>query len=425
MSYEVINYQKEEKPQWQVPNLGQYFFNYANNTIANNRAAKEQSKMQATPLVAPSYEYTTSSDYLSRQQTMKNIAESRAAFERQAANSSNIDQQMSARLAYEQQVVQPALDAMEARTAQHLQQEKDKAIGFRNQTIQGKYNAINQSNAQADAVQNYKNDLKAKTILSNAKERSDLASKVSASIQDFQASQNQNKQYRIARENQRDYNFLLSELQKEYNDRFKIAAEKAATADLGIDALPIESIVSWLLQNDTTLTETERNALSSTPFNYEAAISVVKRKQDVLTRTGPQNQDPYIPPEAFRRYIQAIDQYVGTAEEKFTTQKAQLDDKLYRLQSMQDPLVHSSASRQGIGQSWGTFYPDDAGRLTSLKKGGKVIDRWKQFLDYKSKQDKLNVSAVENESKRLSSDLGKRLEALDRETLILLRSIFK
>ena len=106
MSYEVINYQKEEKPQWQVPNLGQYFFNYANNTIANNRAAKEQSKMQATPLMAPSYEYTTSSDYLSRQQTMKNIAESRAAFERQAANSSNIDQQMSARLAYESQVVQ-------------------------------------------------------------------------------------------------------------------------------------------------------------------------------------------------------------------------------------------------------------------------------------------------------------------------------
>jgi hypothetical protein len=60
-----------------------------------------------------------------------------------------------------------------------------------------------------------------------------------------------------------------------------------------------------------------------------------------------------------------------------------------------------------------------------LKKGGKVIDRWKQFLDYKAKRDKLNVSAVENESERLSSDLGKRLEALDRETLILLRSIFK
>jgi hypothetical protein len=60
-----------------------------------------------------------------------------------------------------------------------------------------------------------------------------------------------------------------------------------------------------------------------------------------------------------------------------------------------------------------------------LKKGGKVVDRWKQFLDYKAKRDKLNVSAVENESKRLSSDIGKRLEALDRETLILLRSIFK
>lgn len=425
MSYNVINYQKEENPQWQIPNLGQYFFNYANNTIANNRAAKEQSKMQATPLVAPSYEYTTSSDYLSRQQAAKNIAESRAAFERQAANSSNIDQQTAARLAYEQQVAQPALDAMEARTAQHLQQEKDKAIGFRNQTIQGRYNAINQSNAQADAVQNYKNDLKAKTILSNAKERSDLASKVSASIQDFQTSQNQNEQYRISRENQRDYNFLLSEVQKEYNDRFKIAAEQAANADLGIGVLPIENITSWLLQNDPTLTEAERNALSSTPFDYEAAISVIKTKANVLTSTGPNNELPYIPPEAFQRYTQAIDQYVGAAEEKYTTQKAQLDDKLYRLQSMQDPLVHSSASRRGIGQSWGTYYPEDTSRLTSLKKGGKVIDRWKQFLDYKSKQDKLNVSAVENESKRLSSDLGKRLEALDRETLILLRSIFR
>lgn len=422
MSYEVIKYNKEEKPKWQVPDLSQYLFNYTNNVIANNRAAKEQSKMQATPLVAPSYDYTTSSDYLTRQQTMQNIAEGRAAFERQASNSSDLDQQMTSRLAYEQQVVQPAISEMDTRTAQHLQQEKDKAIGFKNQTIQGQYRAINDSAAQADAVQNYKNDIKAKNILSNAKERADLTSKISAVIDDFQTSQNQNEQYRIARENQRDYNHLLSGVQKEYNDRFKIAAQKASQADIGGKYIQFEEIVNWLLANDETLTDEERAALSTAPTDYESAISIIKAKQKLLTETAPNNQEPIIHPEQMRLYLQTIDHYLNTANERYTTRKTELDDKLYRLQSMQNPLVHSSSSRRGLGSSWGTQYQEDQ---PFLKKGGKVIDRWKQFLDYKAKRDKLNVSAVEDESKRLSSDLGKRLEALDRETLILLRSIFK
>lgn len=420
MSYEVISYNKEEKPKWQVPDLSQYLFNYTNNVIANNRAAKEQSKMQATPLVAPSYDYITSSDYLARQQAMQNIAESRAAFERQASNSSNIDQQMASRLAYEQQVIQPAIAAMDARTAQHLQQEKDKAVGFKNETIQGKYRAINESAAQADAVQNYKNDIKAKNILSNAKERADLTSKVSAVIDEFQTAQNQNEQYRIARENQRDYNHLLSGLQKEYNDRFKIAAQKASQTDIGGKYIQFEEIVNWLLMYDNTLTDEEKAALSTAPIDYESAIGVIKAKSSVLTDAT--DKEPIMHPDQLRLYLQTIDQYLNTANEKYLTKKAELDDKLYRLQSMQSPLVHSSSSRRGLGSSWGTAYQEDQ---PFLKKGGKVVDRWKQFLDYKAKRDKLNVSAVENESKRLSSDIGKRLEALDRETLILLRSIFK
>ena len=420
MSYEVISYNKEEKPKWQVPDLSQYLFNYTNNVIANNRAAKEQSKMQATPLVAPSYDYITSSDYLARQQAMQNIAESRAAFERQASNSSNIDQQMASRLAYEQQVIQPAIAAMDARTAQHLQQEKDKAVGFKNETIQGKYRAINESAAQADAVQNYKNDIKAKNILSNAKERADLTSKISATIDEFQTAQNQNEQYRIARENQRDYNHLLSGLQKEYNDRFKIAAQKASQTDIGGKYIQFEEIVNWLLMYDNTLTDEEKAALSTAPIDYESAIGVIKAKSSVLTDAT--DKEPIMHPDQLRLYLQTIDQYLNTANEKYLTKKAELDDKLYRLQSMQSPLVHSSSSRRGLGSSWGTVYQEDQ---PFLKKGGKVVDRWKQFLDYKAKRDKLNVSAVENESKRLSSDIGKRLEALDRETLILLRSIFK
>jgi hypothetical protein len=55
-----------------------------------------------------------------------------------------------------------------------------------------------------------------------------------------------------------------------------------------------------------------------------------------------------------RLYIQTIDHYLNTADERYTTRKTELDDKLYRLQSMQNPLVHSSSSKYGLGSSWGT-----------------------------------------------------------------------
>jgi hypothetical protein len=59
------------------------------------------------------------------------------------------------------------------------------------------------------------------------------------------------------------------------------------------------------------------------------------------------------------------------------------------------------------------------------KKGGPIDYRWERYIEYRRNQSKDSDKKVADESKRLADKLNRDLEALDKETLLLLRSIFK
>jgi hypothetical protein len=75
----------------------------------------------------------------------------------------------------------------------------------------------------------------------------------------------------------------------------------------------------------------------------------------------------------------------------------------------------------GIGTNWQKQY----GSTLRAKKGAKLKDtRWEKYLQYRNRLHQTDSQAIAAEAKNSTVRLEKQLDALDRQTLLLLRSIF-
>ena len=424
VSYVSPTYIPKRKQQWWKSALGNLEHQgaiYANNLIANQRVLEQMNKFQSTPEIAPRQEHTVTSPYLQTQQAMQQIAEQRRAFEQQVQNTSNLDAAMKARIDFESKVISPQLNAINQYNAQHLQQEQDKATAVANFNNKAAIETANQNSAQSDAVNNYRNDQIAKTIAKNAAETSDYLNKAQASYTQAKLVDQQNRQ----NYNQRVSAILLEngkqQLMVKYERSFAEGLNQACSKYGGAQAILGVVREELAAGHITGLPAELQNALNDASLSAEETVdlivklsqnpSVQEATNDRLTTTGGNDGQPLLPILASE-----LGQIKIRAEKQHEKDLTALNQQYQISLLSQDSIL---GEYSGAGQPMSGYY------VSNFKKGGKTPDRWKQFLDYKAKQDKQTYTAVENESKRLDKNLKLQLDALDRETLILLRSIFK
>ena len=71
-----------------------------------------------------------------------------------------------------------------------------------------------------------------------------------------------------------------------------------------------------------------------------------------------------------------------------------------------------------------SLFNQNNGPISYRKKGGPIDYRWEKYIEYRRRLDKDKDDQLDKEADRAQKKLLADLQALDKETLLLLRTIF-
>lgn len=370
---------------------------YGNNMIGALRDYNLEMKKQVPLHQASQQNAVVTDGYAERMLNKQALAEARARNAAAASNTSNADVARQMQLDFEGQVGMQnemqnnAIQAREYKTSlQNAQQVADQNTANRTAIAnQNRVNLIAQHNAMIDA--------RRKLNATKTAETAGLIQNLDASLNKFNLQEKMNKQYYNQTVNDYMFNKEKSAAYNEYKD---ILENGHLRADY-------EGLMNHLLNGgDNSITTEDLAALRDNQGDFTKTRAILERYA---------TSNPEI--AAFLSEVDELQKQAwGAYEKKFNSLLA---NKSYaNLFQKQYLGSYPGFNRDFLNTNWTTLFP-------SYKKGGKVEDRFIKYVEHTRKvlkdQDDRNKHVQTQAQKKLLRDL----DALDRETLLLLRSIFK
>lgn len=372
---------------------------YGNNMIGALRDYNLEMKKQVPLHQASQQNAVVTDGYAERMLNKQALAEARARNAAAASNTSNADVARQMQLDFEGQVgVQSemqnnAIQAREYKTSlQNAQQVADQNTANRTAVAnQNRANLIAQHNAMIDA--------RRKLNATKTAETAGLIQNLDASLNKFNLQEKMNKQYYNHAVNDYMFNKEKSAAYNEYSDILENGHLHAG----------YEGLMDHLLSGgDSALTNNVEDfaALQENRGDFTKTRAILEK----YAKNNPEIA-------AFLSKVDGLQKQAwGAYENKYNSLLA---NKSYaNLFQKQYLGSYPGFERDFLNTNWTTLFP-------SYKKGGKVEDRFIKYVEHTRKvlkdQDDRNKHVQTQAQKKLLRDL----DALDRETLLLLRSIFK
>ncbi len=167
----------------------------------------------------------------------------------------------------------------------------------------------------------------------------------------------------------------------------------------------INHIISGELGNK--MSEADMNTLAQNRDNISVTLPILKKYA---------GEFPDI-----QAFVTAYESAYGGLDAAYMDKMGEIEDK-YALAGLYRRKYYSSGPgrrREGLGRNWDNLFP---GRM--MKSGGKVYDRMLEYVKHNKKVLDERNARSEKAKDRANKKLLRDLDALDRETLLLLRSIF-
>ena len=370
---------------------------YGNNMIGAQRDYNLEMK-KSVPLHQASQQNAIVTDgYTERMLNKQALAEARARNAAAASNTSNADAARQMQLDFESQVGMQsemqnnAVQAREYKTSlQNAQQVADQNTANRTAVAnQNRANLIAQHNAMIDA--------RRKLNATKTAETAGLIQNLDASLNKFNLQEKMNKQYYNQAINDYMFNKDKSAAYNEYSDILENGHLRAG----------YEGLMGHLLSGgDASITTEDLASLQDNQGDFT-------KTKAILEKYAPNNPE-------IAAFLSEVEGLQSQAETNYYKRVQDLASKKSYANLFQKQYLGSypGFERDFLNTNWTTLFP-------SYKKGGKVEDRFIKYVEHTRKvlkdQDDRNKHAQTQAQKKLLRDL----DALDRETLLLLRSIFK
>lgn len=370
---------------------------YGNNMIGALRDYNLEMKKRVPLHQASQQNAIVTDGYTERMLNKQALAEARARNAAAASNTSNADAARQMQLDFESQVGMQnemqnnSIQAREYKTSlQNVQQVAD-------QNTANRTAVANQNRANLIAGHNAKIDARRKLNATKTAETAGLIQNLDASLNKFNLQEKMNKQYYNQAVNDYMFNKEKSEAYNEYSNILENGHLRAG----------YEGLMSHLLNGgDSSITTEDLTSLRNNQGDFTKTRAILERYA---------TSNPEI--AAFLSEVDELQKQAwGAYEKKYNSLLA---NKSYaNLFQKQYLGSYPGFNRDFLNTNWTTLFP-------SYKKGGKVEDRFIKYVEHTRKvlkdQDDRNKHTQTQAQKKLLRDL----DALDRETLLLLRSIFK
>lgn len=370
---------------------------YGNNMIGALRDYNLEMKKQVPLHQASQQNAVVTDGYAERMLNKQALAEARARNAAAASNTSNADVARQMQLDFEGQVGMQNEMQNNAVQAREYKASLQNAQQVADQNAANRTTVANQNRANLIAQHNAMIDARRKLNATKTAETAGLIQNLDASLNKFNLQEKMNKQYYNQAINDYMFNKEKSAAYKDYSD---IIENGHLRADY-------EGLMTHLLNGgDNSITAEDLATLQDNQGDFT-------KTKAILERYAPNNPE-------IAAFLSEVDELQNQAETNFYKRIQDLASKKSYANLFQKQYLGSypGFNRDFLNTNWTTLFP-------SYKKGGKVEDRFIKYVEHTRKvlkdQDDRNRHVQTQAQKKLLRDL----DALDRETLLLLRSIFK
>lgn len=408
-NYNTLDFLPQRK---KIPLLdtGYLFGIYGNNVRSIDRQLKHQLDFKAPLQQANRMEARTDNAYLQRQQMKQELAEQRAQAQRIASSSSDLSQSMRYMQDFEQNVANPMQDRMAQIEADAVKQSEQNVLNASNYNNQESTRVANLNTQLLEEARQLRNNYKSAAEAKKASERASLINNLHHKKSEWLLNEKQND---IAYNRKVD-SIMSQNALNQATEEYRRASDIAAGSAEQSSGISIQSMVDLMLTDNSgtfNLSEDEIAMLQDGSADKSDIVEILKQHQTALSESNPN----------VRVWFDTYNQGVKDADTKFLQAKDQISQRLAMLELGRDPYQNGTVSWSGVGTNWSYKYPS----AMIMKKGGKTSDRWTKYLSYRTKVEDIKQKALAEEDKRAQEKLIRDLDALDRETLLLLRAIFK
>lgn len=410
--YDAVDYTKlpQYKPGFNDTSaLGQQYLN-AVSTINKQKNALGNTKYA---LQSPIINHVQStSGFLQQQQLKQGLAESRNQFEQQN-QTGDIATATSNRLKFEQQVANPTYQQIANIQDQHIQSSGNAVQQNQNKMFNSMAAAAYSNDYTRAAAENADNQQKAKFIGLLGDVKNNYIQQLDLQNKTYTANENQNRAYYNQQVN--DYMYGL-ERDKLLNEQNEILYNTTGTTENGA-TLTYDDLYAGLQYEIETFGGDDMEADLET---WRTSKKDPEKMLGLLRKYGAENAE-------IRAFVSNYDQNYAQHEAEFTRRLQELaQKKTYAdLISSKGKLSYSNTFDPTLGTNWTNI--DWSKMPTSFKSGGRLTkeDRLLKYFEHRRKQEKDLSDRVSKNEDRSQKLLLKQLDSLDRETLLLLRAIFK
>ena len=371
---------------------------YGNNIRGALKTADLATKYKAPTVQATQYDAVVTDGYAERAANEQAVADARARYAEMASNTSNADSARQMMQDFESQVAVPtqiknnAIKANEfATTTQNVQ----KTQNLNQQLRTDAANANHQSQ-----VAEYNNRLLAKQKLNAAvtAETSDLIQKLDSSHNQYTTLEKSNMNHHQMMVNQHMYTQGIKQAMLERDNALKDIVESDE----------YKYVLREFFQKSgyENMNINDRRAVLQDPYNLETVLPILQKYPDI---------------DEIQALVSSIRGTQSTIQKEFDRKVIQLQNQLAEanLYTRQEYSSSPGYRRDALDMDWRKLFG------TRYKKGGKVEDRLLKYLEHKRKVLKDQQERNTFVEKEANTKLRRELDSLDRETLLLLRSIFK
>lgn len=389
-------YQKGKWTGWEhLPGMA------ARNLMTNARNLKLDLQKQVPLAQTSQQNAVVTNDYAGRMLMKQQIAEARARNAAAASNTSNADAARAMQLDFESQVAMPAEMQMTQRQSDEFNRKTELAQQKADANINERTRIANYNSEQLAADFNSKLAAKQKYNLNKTQEFNSLSQNLAASKRNYDLQEAYNKDLY----NQNVNNFLTLQQQQKAYDQYQTALKDGWKTGTGY-----EDLYNYLMGGgDDNFTQNQEYVDTFTQNKYD--LTKVRPILETLAKDNPQIQ----------AWLDNYDSYAGSQKLAY--------EEAYRQAALRNSWAnlfqkqyYTGPNDPALNRNISTMYPGVGGYY---KKGGKVEDRIIKYIEHNRKALKDQSDRVSKAQSEQAKKLSRDLDALDRETLMLLRAIFK
>lgn len=389
-------YQKGKWTGWEhLPGMA------ARNLMTNARNLKLDLQKQVPLAQASQKNSVVTNDYVGRTIMQQQLAEARARNSVAASNTSDADAARAMQVDFESQVAMPAEMQMAQRQSDEFNRKTELAQQTADANTDGRTRIANYNREQLAADFNSKLNAKQKYNLNKTQEFNSLSQNLAASKRQYDLQEAYNKDLY----NQNVNNFLTLQQQQKAYDQYSTALKDGWKTGTGY-----EDLYNYLIGGgDDNFTQNQEYVDTLTQNKYD--LTKVRPILETLAKDNPQIQ----------AWLDNYDSYASSQKLAY--------EEAYRQAALRNSFAnlfqkqyYTGPNDSALNRNLSTMYPGLGGYY---KKGGKVEDRIIKYIEHNRKALKDQSDRVSKAQSEQAEKLARDLDALDRETLMLLRAIFK